>query len=183
MTGKQSNLGVLTRGPAGGAVPGAVPRPSSRWKTRVLVPAVILLSAAALLAYAARDALWPGVDVRVIPVVVRAAAATDQTAVTTTTSSGAVVAQAPGWVEPAPYPIAASALTDGVVEEVLVLEGEQVRKGQVIARLVADDAKLALARAQAELPSKPPRTPGTTPSSATAPSRRRRRCSTRRRPS
>jgi HlyD family secretion protein len=45
-------------------------------------------------------------------------------------------------------------LTDGVVEAVLVLEGQPVSKGQVVARLVADDAKLALARAEAEAASR-----------------------------
>lgn len=65
-------------------------------------------------------------------------------------AGGAVTAQAPGWVEAAPFAYAAAALTDGTVREVLVLEGERVSKGQVVARLVDDDARIALARAEAE---------------------------------
>ena len=57
--------------------------------------------------------------------------------------------QAPGWIEPDPYLIAAAALADGVVEEILVLEGESVRKDQAVARLVADDARLSLRAATA----------------------------------
>jgi RND family efflux transporter MFP subunit len=59
--------------------------------------------------------------------------------------------QAPGWVEADPFPIAVSALADGVVKEVLALEGQTVKVGDVVARLVDEDAKLALARAEAEL--------------------------------
>jgi len=43
------------------------------------------------------------------------------------------------------------ALTDGVVKEVLVVEGQPVKAGQVVARLIDDDAKLALARSEADL--------------------------------
>ena len=161
--------------PRGGGLPAwgksvggpAVPRPPSRWKSRVLAPAVTLLAAAALLGYAARDALWPGVPVRVVPVVAKTISLADAggsaarvgTAGAASKSqnsggagpAGAVVVQSPGWIEPAPYAVSASALTDGVVEDVLVLEGDPVKTGQVVARLVADDAKLALAKAEAEL--------------------------------
>src|SRR5688572_31054455 len=107
MVSEVVDLGGLARGvrEVRGA---AVPRPRARWKTRVLVPGVILLASVGLLAYAARDALWPGVDVRVIPVVVKAggaAATTKATAAAAAGSSGAVVAQAPGWVEPDPFPV------------------------------------------------------------------------------
>lgn len=58
--------------------------------------------------------------------------------------------QAAGWLEAQPYFVAATALTDGVIEEMLVLEGDRVEKGQPIARMVDDDARLRLARAQAD---------------------------------
>lgn len=63
--------------------------------------------------------------------------------------AGRVVVQAPGWVEADPFPVAVTALADGVVEEVLVLEGEPVNKGQVVARLIAEDAEIAFHQAQA----------------------------------
>ncbi len=57
-----------------------------------------------------------------------------------------------GWLEPAPYPHYASALADGIVDEVLVLEGQRVEAGQPVARLIDDDAqRLGLAQAQASL--------------------------------
>ncbi|MDF1808779.1 MAG: efflux RND transporter periplasmic adaptor subunit [Phycisphaerales bacterium] len=59
--------------------------------------------------------------------------------------------QAAGWLEAEPFYVAATALTDGVVDEMLVIEGDYVEKGQVLARMVDDDAKLRLARAEAEL--------------------------------
>jgi RND family efflux transporter MFP subunit len=113
-----------------------IPPPSIRWKTRVMLPGVILLITAALLGYAARGALWPAKTVRVVPVLVKAGGEISV--------PGAVVAQAPGWVEADPFSTAVSALADGVIESVLVLEGEWVEQGQVVARLVDDDAQIEL---------------------------------------
>ena len=68
----------------------------------------------------------------VVPVVVRMA--------TDSGGGGLGTVQASGWVEPDPYPVAVTALTEGVVAEVLVLEGQAVKKGQTVARMVSDDA-------------------------------------------
>lgn len=59
--------------------------------------------------------------------------------------------QASGWIEADPYAYRATALVSGVVESVEVLEGEHVTKGQVLARLIAEDAALDVAEAQREL--------------------------------
>ena len=69
------------------------------------------------------------------------------------TPSGAIgpTIQAPGWVEPEPDLVACTALADGVVRELLVLEGDHVESGQIVARLVDDDARLAHDRAVAML--------------------------------
>jgi multidrug efflux pump subunit AcrA (membrane-fusion protein) len=110
-----------------------------------------------LLGYTAKDALWPPRGVHVVPVVVKAGvaapAAGDGTMPATMNAGGATV-QAPGWVEADPFPIAVSALTDGIVKDVLALEGQPVKAGDVVARLVDDDAKLALAKADADLAEK-----------------------------
>jgi HlyD family secretion protein len=87
--------------------------------------------------------------VRVVPVVVRTAAIGDSGGGGSDAGGGEFTVQAPGWVEPDPYPVAVAALTDGVVEEVLALEGQAVKKGDVVARLIADDARIALAQAEA----------------------------------
>ena len=107
----------------------------------MLVPALLLASFGSLAAWAARDRLSPPAGVVVVPVVSRTVDAT----------AGTVSFQAAGWLEPDPYPIQVSALADGIVREVLVLEGDRVEAGQVVARLVDDDAKLALAAAEAAL--------------------------------
>jgi HlyD family secretion protein len=134
--------------------PRAVPRPGARWKTRVLLPTVILLAVLGLLAYAARDALTPAVSVRVAAVVVKegaSASAPSAEGKQGANRADTVIVQAPGWIEPDPYAINVAALAEGVVKEVLVLEGQRVEAGQVVVRLVDDDAKLALQRAEAEV--------------------------------
>lgn len=138
----RSDLRLLAReGASSAPPPHAVPLPTFPWKTRVALPAALLGLVVLLLGYTARSALWPATEVRVVPVVVKS----------TTQSAGASIVQAPGWVEADPYPISVSALTDGVVKDVLVLEGQQVKAGDVVVRLVDDDAKLELARAEAEV--------------------------------
>ncbi len=110
--------------------------------TRVVVPGSIIALATALTLYAAADTLRPAAQVRVEPVVVK----TDVAGA----AAGEVVVQAPGWVEADPFAVAVTALADGVVEEVLVLEGQTVEAGQVVARLVREDAQIAFDRAAAE---------------------------------
>ncbi|HYO07909.1 MAG TPA: efflux RND transporter periplasmic adaptor subunit [Tepidisphaeraceae bacterium] len=154
------------------AAPPAVPRPKFPWKTRVLVPGAILLALLLLIGYTAQDALWPARAVHVVPVVLRpaapavaapvadpsgnAAAASIPNAAAAPVpappaiASGATV-QAAGWVEADPYAIGVTALAGGVVKEVLALEGQPIKKGDVVARLIDDDARLALARAEADL--------------------------------
>ncbi|MCP4594253.1 MAG: efflux RND transporter periplasmic adaptor subunit [bacterium] len=120
-----------------------IPRPRMRLKTRIVIPGVVLLATVGLLGSAASDALRPATAVRVVPALVKTDAKAQPT--------GTVVVQAPGWVEPDPFPTAVSALADGVVEEVLVLEGGRVERGQIVARLVAEDARIALNHADAVL--------------------------------
>ena len=119
----------------------SVATPPRKWKTRVLLPGAILFSVAALLLVTSAKTLLPVTGVRVVPVVAKAVEG----------SAGTVTVQAPGWLEPDPHPYYVPALANGVVEEVLVLEGDRVKKDQVLARLISDDAQLSLQRAEAEL--------------------------------
>lgn len=130
-------LEVLSR--PGGLSGVDVPRPARRWATRVGLPALVVLATLGLLVYSSRDLLRPAASVRVAPAVV---VASSGGASAETTQAPAVV-QAPGWVEPSPYAITVPALAEGVVREVLVLEGERVEQGQVVARLIDDEARLA----------------------------------------
>ncbi len=122
-----------------------------------MLPVLVLLCALAVLAWSARDALWPAVEVRVVPVVAKPRAADANGSEESEAGSATIAAreqtivQAPGWIEPDPFAVTVPALTDGVVKEVLVLEGQRVEAGEVLARLIDDDANLTLRRARAEL--------------------------------
>jgi HlyD family secretion protein len=138
MPPSQVDLSVLRGSATSPAI--VMSRPASRWKTRVLLPAAILTLFTGMLAYTARDTLWPAMSVQVVPVVLKTASGT-----------ASVSFQAAGWVEADPYVVNVSGLTDGIVKDVLVLEGQAVEAGQVVVRLVDDEAKLALARAEADV--------------------------------
>ncbi len=62
-----------------------------------------------------------------------------------------VVAEAAGWVEPEPFPIFVRPLVSGRLEELLVLEGHEVRENEtVIARLQSAELLAASERARSE---------------------------------
>jgi HlyD family secretion protein len=93
-----------------------------------------------------RDRLLPAPNVEVATVLTTP---TDQAAPTPSNkTTGNMLFQASGWIEPDPLPIKATALIDGVIDEVHVLEGQLVKKGETLATLVDDDAGLALAAAE-----------------------------------
>jgi len=156
-TGAAALRSLSRRGSPAAATHGTtVPIRPYPWPTRVALPVAVILAIAVVAAWSARDLIRAATDVRVVPVVMlpaaedpppgRASGAPGQRP-----SGGVVVAQAAGWIEPDPYAVAVSALTDGVVREVLILEGQRVRAGDVVAHLVDDDARLAVRRAEAEL--------------------------------
>lgn len=124
----------------------SVPPPRSRWKTRVLLPTVVLAAVVGLLVYASWGVIAPAHRVAVAPVIVKASSGQAARA-----PEGAVVAQAAGWVEPDPFPTYVTALADGIVEDVLVLEGDRIEPGEVVAVLVREDAELELAQREADV--------------------------------
>tara|TARA_R100000027_G_scaffold67481_1_gene66446 strand:+ start:2962 stop:4284 length:1323 start_codon:yes stop_codon:yes gene_type:complete len=65
--------------------------------------------------------------------------------------SGEVLFQASGWIEASPLPTRATALIDGVVDQVFVLEGESVQEGQLLATLISEDAEIEVLEAKAKL--------------------------------
>jgi RND family efflux transporter MFP subunit len=118
-------------------------RPRRRaWFSRYLVPGVVILGFISLMGWAMRDQFVARRQVTVVPVVITRAEVQQ---------AGTPLFQAAGWVEPRPTPVNAAALTEGVVEELLVVEGESVEAGQPVARLVDVDAQLLLRDAQATL--------------------------------
>tara|TARA_R110002096_G_scaffold42144_22_gene113824 strand:- start:4919 stop:6370 length:1452 start_codon:yes stop_codon:yes gene_type:complete len=128
------------------------------WKARLaaLIPLGILLGFVLLLVLLLGERLMPAREVALETVVtVRAEAGVRQEATPTAGDPYAapMLFQASGWIEPDPLPIKATALVDGVVDRVEVLEGATVEKGQVLATLIDEDARLDLETARSRLAS------------------------------
>ena len=121
----------------------ATSRPRIRVITRVVVPVAILGSATILIVASAWRAFERAPAVRVAPVVVVASQS-----VQAGDSSGI---QAPGWIEPAPFATEIRAFRDGIVTEVLVLEGSRVAAGDALLTLDSAAERIELAREQASL--------------------------------
>src|SRR4051812_21251150 len=100
---------------AGATVAPVVPAPRFSWTTRLLIPGAILLVLLLLIGYTAQDVLWPARAVRVVPVVYKAGVGEDAGSASPSTATSTATVQAPGWIEPDPYAISVSALTDGIV--------------------------------------------------------------------
>jgi HlyD family secretion protein len=130
-----------------------------------LLPVTLVAAFAGLFVFVFRDRLLPALPVNAVPAILLTdiepvatltaqagehAPANKQAETTRAPSppAGKMVFQAGGWIEPDPLPIYAIALADGVISKVHVLEGQEVKKGQVLAELIADDAKIALAAAE-----------------------------------
>lgn len=126
-----------------------------RSRLLTLVPLAVVVCTAALLIWNAWPAVRPAQEVSVTQAVfdraAEAATQPDRSAGVRTAPVSSVTVQAPGWLEAEPYFVACTALADGIVETIEVLEGDRVEAGQVVARLVADDSLLRLRRADAEL--------------------------------
>lgn len=132
--------------PESGCGGDSIPLPRRR-PIAAAAPFVVLAAFAALLLFAFGDALRPATEVRAVPVAVRAV----EVAADAESRRQGDAILAPGWIEADPYMHRVVALADGVVEEILVLEGATVAAGMPVARLVAEDARIAVDHAEAEL--------------------------------
>ncbi len=117
----------------------------------VLVPTVVVVAIAGVLGWSARPLLMPAREVDVVQAVFDRSADSQPEQSTGASVRNTPTVQAPGWLEAEPFITACTALADGVVESMHVLEGDYVEAGQEVARLVAEDSQLRLARAQAQL--------------------------------
>lgn len=135
------------------------------WRSRfaTALPWLMLLSFFALLAGIFGKRLIPATELTIASVVTvrQSADAIVGSSPDESASSGNVVddslwAEAPmlfqasGWVEPDPYHTMASVLMDGVINTVHALEGERVKKGQLLATLIDDEARLDLQTAESQ---------------------------------
>lgn len=127
------------------ARPEASLQPPKRSKLRIVVPLALLLGFAAVLASTLTDLFRSVHEVTVVRPVRPSA---EQSA---SLGSAAVAVQASGWIEPDPFPLHVTALAGGIVEELLVQESDRVTAGQIVARLVDDEARIARDAAVAEL--------------------------------
>ncbi|QDV84766.1 HlyD family efflux transporter periplasmic adaptor subunit [Planctomycetes bacterium TBK1r] len=128
---------ALDRSPREDATP-TKPR-RKRWLTRYVLPIGILCAFLALLAAAAGRGLMPRPSVTVVPVVVKRAEVQQ---------AGTTLFQSPGWIEPRPTAISVPALAPGVIEELLVVAGQHVKRDEAIAKLISIDAELNVQQAK-----------------------------------
>ena len=126
----------------------SIPQPKRNVITRLGIPVLIVVVTISVLAVSSYQSFRPSTPVESVTVVVKSIESdvTDETS-----NQGTSIIQAPGWVEAEPYAFYASALTQGIIEKILVLEGDRVTKGQPVATLIADDNQLSLNAALAEL--------------------------------
>ncbi|MDE1038277.1 MAG: biotin/lipoyl-binding protein, partial [Phycisphaerales bacterium] len=125
-----------------------IPQPKRRFLTRLGVPVAIIAVTACVLIYASWQSIRPSTKVQAVTVVMRDVVTDIPQEIGEDLGS---IVQAPGWVEAEPYSVYVGALTQGIVEEVLVLEGDVVDKGQPIAKLVSEDNELAVQAADAKV--------------------------------
>jgi HlyD family secretion protein len=124
------------------SVPGSV---DLRQRLAVALPFLILAGFGGVFLLLFGDALLPSERVRLENVItIQAEASAGGSSKASTRESAPVLFQSSGWVEADPFPVKATALVSGVVDSVEVLEGDRVKKGDVLARLVSADAELDL---------------------------------------
>lgn len=130
------------------------------WKTSAFFPWLLLFGFLTLIALLFGERLLPARKLVVEKVVTirpgeysESSLPRESTGVELDPWSAQVLFQASGWVEPDPLPVKATALVNGVVEKVEVLEGQSVKSGQVLATLIREDFELDLATARSELAS------------------------------
>lgn len=121
--------------------PVTILHPPRRWFSRYVVPISVMLGFVGMILWASRDRIQPRKEVTVVPVIMTKGEVANE---------GATLFQAPGWIEPRPRPVVVSALTEGVIEKLFVVEGQNVQQGDSIAQLIDIDAQLSLKQAENE---------------------------------
>lgn len=116
--------------------------PNRSWMMRWGIPLGIVVSFVGITGWSAREQWLPTHSVTVIPVVLSKAEVQ---------AEGTPIFQAAGWIEPRPTAVMCSSMVEGVMEKLLVIEGEAVEIDQPVARMVDADAKIALKEAESTL--------------------------------
>ncbi len=136
-----------------GSDAGRVAEAPCRSRAALVVPVVVGALTATLVAWSAWPAIRPARNVMVTQAVFDRSVdqPVDRSASEGQPPGGGKTVQAAGWLEAEPFSVTCAALADGVVESIDVLEGDRVVRGDVVARLVSEDAELRLAGAEAAL--------------------------------
>jgi len=116
-----------------------------------LLPTGLALGFIAIIALLFGERLLPAVEVKTAPIITLRQEASAKTIEQPKMGKGSMIFQASGWVEPDPYTTYVSTLIDGVIHEVKVLEGQHVKKGDLLATLIDDNAKLNLLQAEQKI--------------------------------
>ncbi|MCA9275840.1 MAG: efflux RND transporter periplasmic adaptor subunit [Phycisphaerales bacterium] len=118
----------------------------------IIIPIAVVACMIVIVAWSAWPLLRPARIIEIEQAIIAPTSDTTEpepSAPTTEPARSTRMVQAAGWLEAEPYFVAATALADGVIGEMLVLEGDRVELGQPLARMVDEDASLRLARAKA----------------------------------
>jgi len=138
-------------------------RSASRSRTWML-PLLLLLGFITILALLFGKRLLPATKVQIAPVITIRTGEDEKKITNSVTQpspntppisgdrdiakdKGSLLFQASGWVEPDPYTTYVPALVNGVLDKVLVLEGQAVKKGELLATLIDDNATFAVLEA------------------------------------
>lgn len=148
------SLDVLVRSGSKAAGSSGAP-PAKRRSWTWLLPVLLIAGFLLILFLIFGERLWPAIPVKTAKVITLRTEAPGlpgaQAAggeLRASTARGDLLFQASGWLEPDPFPIFVPVLTDGVIEELHVLEGQKVRAGELLATLVDDDARLDVREAE-----------------------------------
>ena len=98
--------------------------------SRYLIPVGIIAGFVAVVGWSLKDYFISTISVEVIKV---------STESTGATVSGKALFRASGWVEPRPTPIRVAALAEGVVEQLLVVEDQEIKANQPVVTLIKED--------------------------------------------
>lgn len=124
---------------------------SRRSRIAAAIPLCVGAATLGLLVWSAWPVLRPAREVAVVQAVFTRASVPSAQDSAQSKARDVPTVQAAGWLEAEPFTVACTALADGVVESIHVLEGDPVERGELVAKLVDDDSRLRLQRAEAEL--------------------------------
>lgn len=123
-----------------------VARPMPSW----LIPLVIFIGFAAVFTIVLWDDLKPSTKVQTSRAIALAEdTAADPSKPLKKDAPARLLFQAAGWLEPDPLPTNAGVLINGTIKDVLVTEGQLVKKGEPIATLIDDEYQIAVRQTHA----------------------------------